>query len=450
MLKYFRKMIKEKRGFTLMELLAVIGIISVVCAIAIPAIGSLSQTLNFKERNDYAKSIFLAAQANLSQMRSDGKLGQLQSVDDNQIIYGPAPVRNNSRFPSTIPGADEYMFVTNAAAEEFASILPVNSVESTAREQQVIIEYNPYTGNVYSVFCSKDSSIFAAYSSAEGLPRNGQDEEAARKELQLGYYEGSGVGSETLTDAQATARVARKNTPDTFTLTVTVPVPAAYQLSPNAFKNGLSINLTIIGETEGSFVMSLMNKGSVVDKDYIKRDDAYTGYGALVLEVTLDSVPEESGYDEEHPSFVNHLAGNYTQQPEELLGNPDNFKSIKPGDNITIIVNAAFDPPGSDPDIVFKTEKTDNIGGVNPMFESLSLLNLPDDPTEYLIELAPETSSQHERHVQNLQFLHKDFDDALKQVKYDGFLWDQEEDPERNHFPTIEEAPETDEPPVTG
>ena len=64
----------RKRGYTMTELLAVIGIIAVVVAIAIPSIFFISRTLKFKQRNDYAKTVFLAAQANLSEMRSDGSL----------------------------------------------------------------------------------------------------------------------------------------------------------------------------------------------------------------------------------------------------------------------------------------------------------------------------------------------------------------------------------------
>ena len=82
--KFNRK--DRKRGYTMTELLAVLGIIAVVVAIAIPSIYVISRTLKFKQRNDYAKTIFMAAQANLSEMRSDGSLDKLQSGSDAEAV----------------------------------------------------------------------------------------------------------------------------------------------------------------------------------------------------------------------------------------------------------------------------------------------------------------------------------------------------------------------------
>ena len=74
------KLTKSKKGslgYTLTELLVAIGILAVLCAIAIPSLITISRALRFRQRNDYAKTIFLAAQENLTEMRSDGSLNMV-------------------------------------------------------------------------------------------------------------------------------------------------------------------------------------------------------------------------------------------------------------------------------------------------------------------------------------------------------------------------------------
>lgn len=64
---------RGKRGFTMMEVLVVVGIIAVIAAIAIPSVISMRKNMDYKQRCDYAKTIFLAAQSNLADLRSTGE-----------------------------------------------------------------------------------------------------------------------------------------------------------------------------------------------------------------------------------------------------------------------------------------------------------------------------------------------------------------------------------------
>ena len=70
----------HKKGFTLMETLGVVAIIVVALAIAIPSIIGIANSLKFKRMNEYAKTIFMAAQNNLIEMRSFGKLEPMDMV----------------------------------------------------------------------------------------------------------------------------------------------------------------------------------------------------------------------------------------------------------------------------------------------------------------------------------------------------------------------------------
>ena len=57
------KFTRAKRGslgYTLTEMLVVVGIIAALCAIAIPSIFAIRNALRFATANNYAKSIFLA------------------------------------------------------------------------------------------------------------------------------------------------------------------------------------------------------------------------------------------------------------------------------------------------------------------------------------------------------------------------------------------------------
>ena len=246
------KLTKSKKGslgYTLTELLAVIGILAVLCAIAIPSIITISRALKFRQRNDYAKTIFLAAQENLSEMRSDGSLGMLQGSN-----IGPT-AKDCSGFPNE-SWADQYVYVTGNDTARYSVVLPVNSVESTLRNQQIIIEYNPYTGNVYSVFYSEEAeSIYSRYSDpGTGLPRTKSD----RRKIMLGYYDGSGLPNQELELQQTKAELEFRNGEEGL-LAVKIPVPDEYYTNLDDFTKGLSVTLTVTGDMSGnSFIVPVM------------------------------------------------------------------------------------------------------------------------------------------------------------------------------------------------
>jgi prepilin-type N-terminal cleavage/methylation domain-containing protein len=175
---------KAKKGFTLLETVAAVGIMAVLLGVGIPSVLSLQKSVHFKRLNEYAKDVFLAAQSNLTEMRVDGTLSQLQPDSDGLLPEGATqvPGSRNAQFPAADWSMD-YYYTTGGKALDL--VLPVGSIDATVRDGQILIEYNPVTGNVYAVFYS-DGSDTLTYSTVAR-------DETTRLKKMVGYYASTGV-----------------------------------------------------------------------------------------------------------------------------------------------------------------------------------------------------------------------------------------------------------------
>jgi prepilin-type N-terminal cleavage/methylation domain-containing protein len=127
LIKKFTKCKEGSLGYTLMEMLVVIGIIAIICAIAIPSVVSIVKSLRFAQRNDYAKSIFMAAQANLTEMRADGGLAPLQQAGLDSL-----PVQEEICGFPVEDWSPEYVYTSSEDSQKvsYALVLPVGSVDA--------------------------------------------------------------------------------------------------------------------------------------------------------------------------------------------------------------------------------------------------------------------------------------------------------------------------------
>ena len=357
---------KGSLGYTMTELLVVIGIIAVLCAIAIPGIIYIRNSLRFAQANNYAKSIFLAAQQNLTELRSDGGLGPVQDASNDLI---PLQVTD---FPNEFRG--EYYYTTTGT-EAFSRVLPTGSIDADIRDDQIVIEYNPITGNVYSVFYFERGIVSSGFNLADqysggALPR----EKESRRELMVGYYDGSGLNSSQIELEQTQAMVEFINGQEGM-IQVKVPMPESFYGDFGSFAEALDVDLTITGEYSitkaaelnlGVEPMPLRIKSAGNTNGCRLDTDGKT----VIIEYAIDSLANRS-------SFVNYISDTQKARPGEEVGTDKSLTTlldeaefhytVLPGENITIQADVTFQGNGQE----LVQVSPGILSGVNPMFESL-------------------------------------------------------------------------------
>ena len=398
----------RKKGFTMTELLVVIGIIAIVCAIAIPAIISMNKSLKFKQANEYAESIFMAAQANLTEMRSDGQLINLLT-DGN----GAEQIPSNVDFPE-----DHVANYRYATSEDpvYDVLVPKMSVDSEVRDGNVLIEYNPFTGNVYAVFY-KDGGETLSYS-------NVSRDEDARRDLLLGYYCGSALSTEPLTPEETEAEINFDNGEEGI-VEVSIPIPKSYKSRVNDFAHGLAVDLTVKGATledtdrngkTGSFTVQI-KQAEPADNNW-KWD---TDGNKIIVSYTLDSLMDKQSFanycqrsgepiKKAPPAHVQpKSASNETGTKNSLTSIEDEkVFNIYPGENINISAEVTFKPSAEKASVNISTGSFDN---ANPMF---GMLVPADGSDKYVLCVS------NGRNLQNLNAIAPKIANKIKTVAFTG------------------------------
>ena len=376
-LRFFHK--NKRKGFTLIETLVTVGIVAVLCGIAIPSIVTMNRSMNERELENSARAVYLAAQSNLAQMRSSGDLEKLAAMTEAE---GAHPIRESGANANLGEDWNEQLRYTVTGADAFDLVLPVNVLDSQLREQQILIEYNPFSGHVYAVFYSEGEQALSY--SVIGDRTN----EAALKEKGIGYYCG---GSVTITEAEVNS-TAVTLTADTdgqeLIASVVVPVPESYTNHQDKFHEYLSAKLTIRGELSGAELVI------PTDSLALKKELCIGSPNYIEFTFILDSLNASNAFAALNSSFNNN------QTP------------FTPGENLTIFADVQFNAPEGETILTFDEVV---ITGVNSLFAEMKEVS-----GSYYIELS------NGRHLQNLNALADSIAANVTSIKLvDDIYWNE-------------------------
>lgn len=188
---------RSSRGFTIQELLAVVAILILSCAIAIPAIAAIQKNLKMTELDDTARQIYLVAQNRLTSMKASGSLTGF--VDELATDYPQRRLSEINLCPQDydLAGDDwKKLYVLTDRDAIVQELFGGDSVllSSLPQDRHVILEMNPESGDVYGVFYAEKDFAYDEVN-ANGLPTRDRRE---RKAVMVGYYGGAfGLSAES-------------------------------------------------------------------------------------------------------------------------------------------------------------------------------------------------------------------------------------------------------------
>ena len=182
--------VKENKGFTLMESLIVVAIMTVLTAFSFVAIGDMKETVEMTELDDYAKSVYLEAQNRLSAIEVEG--GMPQFYDELSNRYADHFLSENA--PVDYLDADEewknICYVTRDEAIE-VGLMPQNSY-SSSMSGNYVLELNAQTGDVYGAFYWENEDDINYTNVIETLDSRRRSD---RVDSELGYYGGASMNT---------------------------------------------------------------------------------------------------------------------------------------------------------------------------------------------------------------------------------------------------------------
>lgn len=379
--------LKKNTGFTLTELIVTIAVSAILLSVSVAGIVAWVHHSDFVRNENYAETIYYAAQAELTRYRGNGQLAELEMLVKNAgageaDIMGKVPVNKiTDDYKASLTGAGDvdkynehykdrlyYLKKDEGPAEEnnpLGGLLSDYIYDGSIMDGAVCVEFDPSDGTVYSVTYSDKNEKFT-YGEATGEKEFSlQDRtKSIRKKNRVGYY------STELSDAAPTAagktRVAEVQLINEEQLYLRWSLPGQF----DGIRKFLSYTIEIYDKADDRLAYTFTLKGrdlKEANADLNIGDAAGEIAPGYVIEVTGE---RNSNYGTENPDAYENFSGR--------------FIAYSRGSEMYLVLDSI--DYGADPE---KIEKDLVTGGFNTdaLKNSASILQLFSEPKDIYIRI---------------------------------------------------------------
>lgn len=366
---------RNKKGFTLAEMLMTVAILLIVLALAMPAIFTLVKNLKQQEMDAKAETIYTAVQNRLTELYAKG----------NTDAYNP-DINGVSRIDG-VPGDYENDEVTQSIyyvmkeSTVSSAILDDSVISDDLKSGTWVIEYIPKTAveknstdqreeltaaSVYGVYYSDDNTV-SAYQSDGRVSKKyledyrGKENRRDGGSCKIGYYGGSNVNSGSNTSSLTVSDIKINSNDEINTAVVTVRRPIGLSADKLTFSFTLKDafgNSYAMQYKSGNWTQVVSGVSSSIGnaKNFLKVENKGLN---VVFTITLDNLSkQETRFDSLFGSKSNHssklVAGSDLQLTAKVECSDKKIKS----DEKSTIGNSIF---GYEENTLFTTSDTAKI-----------------------------------------------------------------------------------------
>lgn len=179
------KKIKPGKGFSLAELLIAVVVLGILLAIAVPNVLVYYRELQITELDDDARTIFLAAQNQLTALVNSGaKLDGIGEDLNETFRLGSADAHPELRYVEYRADSGS---ATPTGSTDLRKILPGGSVDTHFHKYNYVIEFDTDSGAVYGVwYWEKGEFDYSTNATAT----NQEKTKRVKDGLMVGFYGG--------------------------------------------------------------------------------------------------------------------------------------------------------------------------------------------------------------------------------------------------------------------
>ena len=200
MIQIWKRLKKENAGFTLVELMVTLMLVAILIGMSVAGIVQYQRWASWQQQEQYAKTLYTAAQSALTQYEMNGRSDELQIdtahkgagygvicennqmqvtlVTDAGVIADPSAIWSNGSASGTLyylvgTPADYQAYKSGSGSAQQKLLYEIFDAylydKSILTEGCVSLEYDPNAGMVYSVLYSSRADGFSYGSGGSGM-----------------------------------------------------------------------------------------------------------------------------------------------------------------------------------------------------------------------------------------------------------------------------------------